>query len=134
MSDIEKKVLSQGLKFCVQPSHLDYCCFLTPFEKLASTLKKISIYHPCFSFDYVKTNLKSFALASFHRFSSSLPSNISKAEITALINPSNNKGLVIIRPDKGNGVVLLNRSDYISEVETILNGVSELVTLECDPP
>lgn len=44
-----------------------------------------------------------------------------------------NKYLVIIRPNKRNGVVLLNRSDYVSKVETILNDVSKFVKLECDP-
>ena len=28
LSDIEMKVLSRGLEFCVQPSRLDFCAFL----------------------------------------------------------------------------------------------------------
>ena len=32
----------------------------------------------------------------------------------------NNKELVITRPDKGNGVVLLDRSDYVQKMSTIL--------------
>ena len=30
LNDIEKKVLSRGLKFCIQPDELDYCQSLTP--------------------------------------------------------------------------------------------------------
>ena len=39
LNDIEKKVLSRGLKFCVHPDKLDYCQTLAPFEKLTRTLK-----------------------------------------------------------------------------------------------
>ena len=38
-NDIEKKVLSQDLKFCINPDKLDYCQTLTPFEKRVRTLK-----------------------------------------------------------------------------------------------
>ena len=60
------------------------------------------------------------------------PSNGSKAEITAFRNLSNND-LVIIHPDKNNEVVLLNHSDYVSKVETILNYASKFIKLDCDP-
>ena len=39
LNDIEKKVLSCGLKFCIQPDKLDYCQSLTPFEKIIRSLK-----------------------------------------------------------------------------------------------
>ena len=58
------------------------------------------------------------------------PSNSSKAESIAIRNLSNND-MVIIHPDKGNGV-LLNISDYVSNVETILNDVSNFLKLGCD--
>ena len=35
LNDVEKKVLLRGLKFSKRPDKLDYCEFLTPFEKLA---------------------------------------------------------------------------------------------------
>ena len=71
-----------------------------------------------FSFDYVQTKLKGLALSSSHRFNSSPPFNISKAEIMPLKNVGSNEDLVIIRPDNGNGTDFLNRSDFVSKVET----------------
>ena len=57
-------------------------------------------------FDYVKTRLKGIALSTFHGYSSnSLPLNVSRAELLALKKLSRNKDLVIVRPDKGNGIV-----------------------------
>jgi len=41
LNDIEKKVLSRGLKFCIQPDELDYCQSLTPFEKLIISMNKL---------------------------------------------------------------------------------------------
>ena len=58
---------------------------------------------PVITHDYVKA----LALPVFHRFNSSLPSNISKADVIAIGNHGSNKSLITIRPDKGNGVALL---------------------------
>ena len=38
-NDIEKKILSHDLKFCINPDKLDYCQTLTPFEKCVRTLR-----------------------------------------------------------------------------------------------
>ena len=62
LNPVEKKVLSRGLKFSIRPDKLDYCDFLTPFEKLARDLKNRPIAKDGINFDYVKTRLKSIAL------------------------------------------------------------------------
>ena len=48
----------------------------------------------------------------------------------ALRNLSQNENIVVLRPDKGNGVVILNRSDYIEKVETPLLDVSKFRKLD----
>ena len=60
------------------------------------------------------------------------PSNVSKAEITAFRNLSNND-LVITHPNKKYEVILLNHFDCVSKVETILNYASKFIMLDCDP-
>ena len=113
--------MSRGLKFSIYPNKLDYCSFLIPFEKLAIHLKNKPIDKDGVSFDFVKTRLKSIALAACYGYDSQqLPHNISKAEISALNKLCRNKNIVIIRPDKGNGVVILNRVDYVNKVLTLL--------------
>jgi len=128
-----KRKLSRGFKYSFKPSRLYYCSFPTPFEKIASNLKKIIINHPRFSFNYVKVILKSLALSSFHRLNSFRPSNISTTEVTVVRNLSKQKDLAIVCPDKGNGVILFNRSDSVSKVDTILNNASKFVKLGSDP-
>ena len=85
------------------------------------------------NFDSVKTKLKSIALSAFYGYDSEqLPLNISKAELSALNRLCKNKDIVIIRPDKGNGVVILNRPDYVNKVETLLADSSKFKKLDCD--
>ena len=77
-------MLSRGLKFSIRPDKLDCCDFLTPFEKLAISLKNRPIDKEGVNFDCVKTRLKSIALAAYYGYDSvQFPLNISKAELSA---------------------------------------------------
>ena len=51
--------------------------------------------------------------------------NFSKEELKALDNSVKNKDIVIQKVDKGNNVVILNRSDYISKLSKILDDTSK---------
>ena len=48
----------------------------------------------------------------FHSYWSSFLPNIIKAEINAIRNLGKTKDIIIIHPDKGDGVGILNGSDY----------------------
>lgn len=61
-----------------------------------------------------------------------MPLNISKAEIVALKKLICNKDIVVTRPDKGNGIVILNRSDYINKVLSIIQDISKFKHLNTD--
>ena len=105
----------------------------TPFEKLAINLKNRPIDKEGVNFDFVRTKLKSIALSAFYGYDSEqLPLDISKAELSALNRLCKNKDIVIIRPDKGNGVVILNRLDYVNKIETLLADGSKFMKLDCD--
>ena len=49
-----------------------------------------------------------------------MENNLPKAEFDALKSLIRNKELIILKADKDNTVVLLNRKDYISKVKLIL--------------
>lgn len=44
-----------------------------------------------------------------------------------------NKSIVISRPDKGRGVVIINRSDYLQKMNVILNDRSSFTIINQDP-
>ena len=45
---------------------------------------------------------------------------LTKKELITMSESKKNKDLLITRPDKGNGVVVLNKSDYVDKMSTIL--------------
>ena len=85
LSSIEKKVLSHRIRFIIYPNKLDYCLFLTPFEKLACSFQSMTISNKHIICDYIKTRRKSIALSAYYGYASrQMPLNISQAEIPAL--------------------------------------------------
>ena len=55
-----------------------------------------------------------------------MPQNLSDSEFQALKNLSClQKEVIIQKSDKGNSVVLLNKSDYIRQIEGILKDVNK---------
>ena len=128
--DIQKEALSLGLKFRFNPIKIDYTGYFLSFEKLVRMLVAENIFQ-CIpnSLDYVKTNIKSIALKYYYSFRSKL-SPYHKSLIDALKELSRNKDLVITQPDKGTGVVLMNKMDYIRKMEDILQDTSKFVISE----
>ena len=54
-----------------------------------------------------------------------MENNLPKAEFDALKSLIRNKELIILKADKDNTVVLLNRKDYISKMKLILADTSK---------
>ena len=59
--------------------------------------------------------------------------NLSHGERQALLDLRNNKSIVIKPADKGGAIVILNRTDYITEGERHLNDNITYKKLSCDP-
>ena len=73
----------------------------------------------------VKSRLQDSTYTSFKQVSKISQKNLSKQEIKALNNLIKNKDIVIQKANKGNNVVILNRSDYISNLTKILEVTSK---------
>ena len=117
----------------IYPNKLDYCSFLTPFEKIARSIKSLAMRNSSVNFDYIRTRRKSIALPSYYSYDShQLPLNISKAELSALHSLCRNKDPIICRPDKGNGVVILNCHDYNCKANSILEGTAKFSPMDKD--
>ena len=122
LSDVEKKVLSKGLKYVLshcKPNFIDHFC---TFEVFFKNLLRHEFYDVNNKgFDYFRSSLKHLAFTSFYRDCNSFSHNITKEEYEALKTLSRDKSIVIMKPDKGNGVVLLNKCDYKNKVYEVLN-------------
>jgi len=125
LSEPEKEALSHGLKYSFNPTKINYTRHFLAFEKIFKTLSENSIYKRSVdSLNYVRSTVKHLAFSSYYGFVSSV-SQYEKSLIRILKDLSSNPNLVITKPDKGNGVVLLDKQSYIDKMHTILNDRSK---------
>ena len=128
LSERQKFLLSFGLEFGL-PSFINHIKHYTPFEFLASRLKSEPLA-PDHSFSEVCDALKRTAktlLSKARRFSRSFL--FKKRDYALLKELKSDPTIIITRPDKGRGVVLLDKASYITKMNTILSDTSKFKSL-----
>ena len=121
-----KFLLSFGLDFGLPVYNINFFDYFLSFEKLAFTLKNQPIVSP-FNFNDVKKQLQSIAFKYFYGFKAFKVFSpiFTKDDVNTIKSLAADKSIVVTRPDKGRGVVLLNRSDYVNKIEGILSDTSK---------
>ena len=72
--------------------------------------------------NFLKAKIKDCALSSFKLYNEKgVASSLNKDEIFALKTLSKNNDLIIQKSDKGNSIVLINKSDYLDKMYNILS-------------
>ena len=131
LSDKEKSLLALGLDFklpCYKPNFVQ---FFMPLEKLTRILKKFS--PDVKQFEHFQLQLKNL---SYSTWSSIVKTNnnwypfFTKEDFNTIKALSKNDNIVICKPDKGKGIVILNKTDYISKMELILSDESKFVEVK----
>ena len=79
--------------------------------------------------EHYKVNV---ALSGYRNYTAP-PFVFSSDEFKVLKNLKNDNSIFIIKPDKGNGVVIINRDDYWSKMESILSDTNKSKPLNDDP-
>ena len=132
ISDKEKEILSKGLNIAIPPTKLNFCSFLTPFEKFYNQLKQEPVnIHSGFFPDSIKVKLKDIAYSGFQSYNR--PNALyTQEELNTLKDLRNDSSIVIMKPDKGNGVVVLNKYDYKKKMDEILSYTSKFELLNDD--
>ena len=82
--------------------------------------------------EFIRNRLRDCAFTYFRDSSKIHENNLSKEEHLALKDLIKNRDLVIQKADKGNTVVILNKNDYISRMNVILNDSSKFQKLSID--
>ena len=95
--------------------------YFLSFEKLISSLSKLPLPER-FVFQDVKAKLRNICHKYYQGFRSSrvFSSVFSKADIASLKEWATDKSIIVTRPDKGRGVVILDRSKYVEKMLSIL--------------
>ena len=118
-------LLIKGLNFAIPPKNLRYEDYMLQYELLYRDLSKIDITNEQLIF--AKNEVRNLALSSFkfynkkdHKYE-----NLTKDEYDAFLELTQLDNIVIQKADKGNVVVLINKTDYITKMEDILNDESK---------
>ena len=132
LSQREKFILSLGLDFSLPVFDLDHNKYFLKFEKFAYQIKNLSTQSTDFS--TVKSFIKQVAYKYFYKFN---PYKIfhpffHKEDMKIIKKLSKNKSLIICKPDKGRGIVLLNKNDYIQKMTDIINDRSKFKLINED--
>ena len=124
------QVLSLGLKFCDVKSSVNNFNAEVAFENLMSQTTDLK-HTSDKELEYFKSCLVHGCLQYVNSRCNSGPL-LTKIHRDALKELYSNKDLLISRQDKGAGVVLLDRSDYLHKMNTILSDVSKFQKLPQD--
>ena len=128
LSDREKFLLSFGLDFNIPVFKIPYFKYFLPFEKLIDSLKKYDIAAGS-NFTTLKKQIKHISLKTFYSFKSckvfSPIFNSNDMQIMKELGKDQN--IVICSPDKGKGVVILDKVDYIAKMNDIISDTSKFV-------
>ena len=120
LTEQEYFALSIGINFSLPPKHVDKELIFLGFECF---YKQLCLLKPRSADKETATKVNLSSLA--YNYSKSKPEKSSLldfSEIRKVIKDlKNDNNLIITKPDKGNGCVLLNKSDYLGKMNNIMS-------------
>ena len=126
--DNEKFVLEHGLNFAIPPRKVNKEEVLAEFESLFSQLMQHKAAYED-GVESIKAKLSSSAFEYSEIDPKSLRCSFDKDHFQALASLRKNENLIITKPDKGSGVVVLSKSEYISKVKEVLKDETKFIKL-----
>jgi len=124
-----KILLAYGLEFCLPVFKIDFYKYFLFFEKLAFSLKHCGAIEN--SADLLN-GIQSTAFKYFYNFKSSkvFSSVFTKDDISDLKKLGSNKDIVVCKPDKGRGVVIVDRSVYDKSMLSIISDPTKFLPID----
>ena len=133
LSQEESDLLKVGLYFSIQPDKIRKSKIFTTFEKIhCSFLNNLKSEE---TKSQVKVHLSYLANSYFHNCKPS-PSTLCQNHVLQNLRKNNN--IVITKPHKGNGVVILDQNLYVNAIQEIISDTSKFeklnedLTLKCE--
>ena len=127
-------MLSLGLDFKIpffKPRFVEY---FTYYERLMHTLKSLPNFDNC-KFEDTRRRIQSIAHMYFRSSNNNKPSFfVLKPKDREVLNAlGKDSSVVICKPDKGRGVVLLEKTAYVNKMEEILSDSSKFISIQDSP-
>ena len=117
LSEREDFLLSLGLDFCLPNYKPNLSSFYLPIELLFQRLRSLSL--PC-NFSDLQRDLQSLSQRTYNALRPRWLPFFRKDDYILMKELAKNPDIVILRPDKGRGTVILDKADYINKMSTIL--------------
>ena len=128
LSDNEASLLKNGLCFAIPSTNLIKTNILVSFETICNFLTS-NLKDKGKAVEIV-SQLSDLANSYYSYYK---PSVRTLKKHGILKKLQNNREIVTLRPDKGNGVVIMNRKDYICGTNNIINDLFKFKLLAEDP-
>ncbi|MGL4482671.1 MAG: hypothetical protein ACRCTW_09160, partial [Lactococcus garvieae] len=125
LTTTQQEALSMGFGFKVPPRKIVREPVEAEFENMMKQLTDIT---PTSDENYVWFKSKMVDLAH-HFLSTPMTTNcyLTKEHIKSLSELKSNQNIVILKPDKGSGVIIMNKAEYIDKVNIILQDRSKFL-------
>ena len=121
LTSTQKEALSLGPKFAFFPTQINYNNFFMAVEKLYNQITECDMYQRTQdSVNIFRSNMKSLAFKTYYSFKPR-PCPYQKELVLALKELKKDNSIIITKPDKGNGTVIVDKSDYIDKMNNILD-------------
>ena len=139
LSANERRLLSLGLDFCIpfyKVNFLNHFLSLARLNKFISTSFNNKLFNCNFNFNNLTKNVAdlfnhNFSYAKKYKYYSLSPV-FNASDLDTLKDLKTDKDILISRPDKGRGVVILNKNDYYTKVNDILSNSSTFKLIKED--
>ena len=125
VTEFEKSLPCKGLRFSIPPKKIEYADFLTQFELLYRDAIMFEMKSE--NREFLKNKLKDICFSTLKSYS--FQKHLSEAESTVLKNLIDRKDLVIQKVDKGNTVVITDRTKYLERIKCLLSDSSKFMPL-----
>ena len=134
LTEAEKTVLARGLRFCLPPKDVDKYDVKCSFELFYRDLVKLNVPLTSENQDRLRNQLKNISYNYIYSYDFSKQKNIlSKNEWRALNDLRSDDSIIITKPDKGNGIVIVSRLDYLNKMKQLLSDNTKFKPLTSNP-
>ena len=128
LNNQQKAILALGLDYSIPPQNINKPKHYFSFEYIITTLKNDTPYKTTKEEVFKAiSDIANWSYKTYKKWKHVIPKHSIKKHLGNLFK---NPNLIITRPDKGKGVVILNKKDYIEKVEKIINDTTKFKNRE----
>ena len=123
LNKLQLEALSLGPKFCIPSSRINQIDLETQFEHLWNQTTNLEA-----ATNEAANMFKSTIVHCSNKFMHCKPDNnklLTKAHHQNLRNLLTNPDILLTRPDKGSGIVIMNKRDYVDKIESMLSDTTK---------